>query len=105
VDNIEGGARYLKYLLDLYNGDYRLALAAYNAGEGAVERYGSAPPYAETRNYLVQVNKQIQKAFAANPPRPPAPPAQPQVEAPPAGGPDHIREIVGADGKVRYSSR
>jgi len=48
VDNIQGGARYLKYLLDLYKGDYNLALAAYNAGEGAVEKYGTVPPYPET---------------------------------------------------------
>jgi soluble lytic murein transglycosylase-like protein len=53
VENIQGGAKYLKYLLDLYNNDYRLALAAYNAGEAAVAKYGDVPPFAETRNYVV----------------------------------------------------
>jgi soluble lytic murein transglycosylase-like protein len=105
VANIEGGARYLKYLLDLYKGDYRLALAAYNAGEGAVEKYGSVPPYPETQNYLVLVNRQIQKGLAASPPPPETRPAEPKIEALPAGGPDHIREVVGPGGAVRYSSR
>ena len=44
VENIQGGARYLRYLLDLYHWDYPLALAAYNAGEGAVAKYGGVPP-------------------------------------------------------------
>ena len=53
--NIEGGARYLRYLMNLYRGDMRLALAAYNAGEGAVAKYGDVPPYRETQNYVQRV--------------------------------------------------
>jgi len=53
--NVEGGVRHLRYLLDRYNGNVRLALAAYNAGEGAVDRAGGVPPYAETWEYLSRV--------------------------------------------------
>ncbi|HKP12773.1 MAG TPA: lytic transglycosylase domain-containing protein [Blastocatellia bacterium] len=52
-ENILAGAKYLRWLLDRFNGDVRLALAGYNAGEGAVELYGNRiPPFLETQNYV-----------------------------------------------------
>lgn len=51
AQNLEGGARYLKQQYRTF-GNWRLALAAYNAGPGAVKKYGGVPPYAETRNYV-----------------------------------------------------
>jgi hypothetical protein len=104
VDNIRGGTRYLKYLLDLYNGDYRLALAAYNAGEGAVEKYGAVPPYPETQNYLIQVNQQILK-LAAGAPRPESKPAEPKAIEVKPDGPSHIQAIVEPGGMIRYIAR
>ena len=54
--NIEGGARYMRFLLDLFSGDVQLALAGYNAGEGAVMKYGyQVPPYSETREYVRRI--------------------------------------------------
>jgi soluble lytic murein transglycosylase-like protein len=55
AQNVAGGARYLRGLLDRFNGDPRLAVAAYNAGPGAVAKYNDVPPYAETQSYVTNV--------------------------------------------------
>lgn len=55
AQNVDAGVRHLKGLLDNFKGDVRLSLAAYNAGEGAVQRNGGIPPYTETRNYVKRI--------------------------------------------------
>ena len=60
-DNLRGGMKYLQYLLGYFNGNIKLALAGYNAGEGAVIRYGGVPPYAETINYIEKVMRAYRK--------------------------------------------
>lgn len=54
-ENVEGGAKYLKEMLDLFGGDVKKAVAAYNAGPEAVKNYGGVPPYKETQNYVNKV--------------------------------------------------
>jgi soluble lytic murein transglycosylase-like protein len=99
VENIQGGARYLRYLVDLFQGDYRLAVAAYNAGEGAVARYGGVPPFPETQNYLALVHKQVEARKALDTGAMPA--TKEEAETKPAG-PNHIIEVMEADGSVHY---
>jgi soluble lytic murein transglycosylase-like protein len=55
AQSLQGGAKYLREQLDRFGGDQTLALAAYNAGPGAVQKYGGVPPYAETQNYVTSV--------------------------------------------------
>ena len=55
AQSLQGGAKYLREQLDRFGGDETLALAAYNAGPGAVQKYGGVPPYAETQNYVTSV--------------------------------------------------
>ena len=72
--NIEGGVKYLKYLKGLFKDD-RLALAAYNAGEGAVLRYKGIPPYRETQDYVDRVGRKYGEALKKNVAETPAPAA------------------------------
>jgi soluble lytic murein transglycosylase-like protein len=69
IQNLDGGAKYLRQQLDAFGGDVTRALAAYNAGPGAVQRYGGVPPYAETQNYvrIVQANAAQYRAGGAAP--------------------------------------
>jgi len=94
--------RYLRFLLDYYRGDYTKTVAAYNAGEAAVDKYNGVPPFAETRNYVQRVGKNLKTARAQETNRP----VQVADGAPPksASGetPAPIRASVGSDGRVYY---
>ena len=82
--NIFGGVQFLRFLLDMFNGDVSLALAGYNAGENAVVRYRGIPPYRETRGYVQKIQdilgggiEQVRATFFAAPAGARARPARP----------------------------
>jgi hypothetical protein len=78
---VRGGADYLKFLSDRYKGNRNLILAGYNAGEGAVDKFGGVPPYRETRNYVQQISQRLNKGMnldAGLEPSPQQPPQQKQ---------------------------
>lgn len=68
VQNVNGGTRYLKFLLRRYNGNVPLSVAAYNAGEKAVDKYGGIPPYRETQGYVASVMASYQRRYHPVPP-------------------------------------
>ena len=103
MENIEGGAAYLEYLMGLFNGNAALALAAYNAGENAVAKYGTVPPYAETQNYLKLVARRLEEAQKATVQK-----QKEQKDSKPAetkADGVHVQEVIQPDGTVRYVSR
>ncbi len=63
ASNVEAGTKYLSWLLKRFNGDVKLALAGYNAGEGAVDKYSGVPPYNETQNYVRKIVANYGKTF------------------------------------------
>jgi len=104
-ENIEAGVRYLKYLHDLYKDD-RLALAAYNAGPGAVEKFKAVPPYPETRKYVEEVGQRYGEAKAAVKIDPPVDGRQAagNAPAPPTERYSKLEQFVDENGRLHLQT-
>ena len=108
--NIEGGVRYLKELQETF-GDDRLAIAAYNAGEKAVTRYGGVPPYPETVNYVAKVGEKYSQAKKSRESKPPAKAEEhPVTSVDPAAKPEepeqhHVAAYLDAEGRLHIATR
>jgi soluble lytic murein transglycosylase-like protein len=100
-ENVRGGVKYLKFLLDYYQGDYTKAVAAYNAGEKAVDRYKGTPPYSETRDYLARVSK-ILKTAREKASRNTGDNSGSKVTPGPVETYRPIQASVGSDGRIYY---
>jgi soluble lytic murein transglycosylase-like protein len=103
--NIEAGVRYLKLLQDTFQDD-RLALAAYNAGEKAVVKYGDVPPYPETMNYVAKVGQKYGQAQRAGANR--AAGGEKEItgtQKPVEDGPRHILAYVDPEGRLHIATR
>lgn len=92
AQNVNGGTRYLRDLLDRYHGDLKRSLAAYNAGEQAVERFGGIPKYPETRAYVRKVTSTYFRTGSSR---------SPEVNAPRQSS---IHEVVGRGGRTIFTN-
>jgi soluble lytic murein transglycosylase-like protein len=103
--NIEGGVKYLRFLMDRYPNDLRLVFAGYNAGEEAVARYGGIPPYAETRAYVYKVGKRLGELRRRHAQAAPA--RTPQLVASRQGEPEYrpVESFVDAEGRLHLRTR
>ncbi len=98
--NLDGGTRHLGWLLTLYEGDLARALAAYNAGQGAVDRYGGVPPYRETRDYVRKVIERFEAEGGAVRREPSGPSGRTRGRAKPPGAAQPAPDTTpGADTK------
>jgi soluble lytic murein transglycosylase-like protein len=100
AENIQGGVRYLRFLLDYYQNDYIKTIAAYNAGEAVVDKYRGIPPFSETRNYVDTVAHNLKAARA----RQELKPETKRAAATPVN-PDVPRSVIAftdSDGKLYY---
>ncbi|HEX4810282.1 MAG TPA: lytic transglycosylase domain-containing protein [Bryobacteraceae bacterium] len=103
--NIDAGVHYLRYLQDRFSNDLSLSIAAYNAGEGAVTRYNSIPPYPETVNYVQKVTREYTgRKQTAKPSRTDGPPTPAQISSSEEAV-RHVEQYVDSEGRLYLRTR